>query len=105
MNPSFEATCDQCGAALDTTVETIEQRESEVTRPHLQSPTAIRLIGIWAIALPNILAGIYLPFQLFKHLGGLAGFIVFWGDVGLTCLWFIIFYRVTKSYFFGERPR
>ena len=102
MSPSFEARCDQCGAPLSSkpTVASGQVTEAAVSRTHFQTPSTIRLIGVWAIAVPNILGGIYLPFVLFKHLGGLAGFIIFWGDVGLTCLWLIIFYSVTRNYFF-----
>lgn len=105
MSPGFEATCDQCGNPLTTAadVEVGAPAEPVIRRTHFQTPTTIRLIGIWAIALPNVLAGIYLPFLLLKHFGGLAGFIFFWGDVGLTCLWFVILYRVTKHYFFREQ--
>jgi len=109
MSPSFEGTCDQCGTPLsippdvDSSSESSDPTERLIRRTHFQTPTTLRLIGIWAIALPNVLAGIYLPFLLLKHFGGLAGFIFFWGDMGLTCLWFIILYRVTKHYFFRDQ--
>lgn len=105
MSPSFEATCDQCGAPLSVApdVESSDPTEPRIRRTHFQPPTTVRLIGIWAIALPNVLAGIYLPFLLLRRFGGLAGFILFWGDVGLTCLWFIILYRTTKHYFFRDQ--
>src|ERR1043165_5345037 len=100
MNPSFGETCDQCGAALSAieNVEPVERRAPR--RTYFQQPTMLRLIGVWSIALPNVVAGIYLPFALFKPIGGLVGFILFWGDLGITCIWFIILFRVTRYYFF-----
>jgi hypothetical protein len=106
MSPSFEATCDQCGTPLNAAagVESNVPAEPVIRRTHFQTPTTLRLIGIWAIALPNILAGTYLPFRLgTRFFGGLAGFIFFWGDLGLTLLWFLILYRVTKHYFFRDQ--
>jgi ABC-type tungstate transport system substrate-binding protein len=105
MNPSFEASCDQCGTPLIAAadVESSTQMEPVIRRTYFQTPTTVRLIGIWAIALPIVLVGIYLPFLLLRRFGGLAGFIFFWGDVGLTCLWFFILYWVTKHYFFRDQ--
>lgn len=105
MSPSFEATCDQCGAPLNVApdADSNDPTEPVIRRTHFQTPTTLRLIGIWAIALPNVLGGIYLLSWLPRHFGGLAGFLFFWGDVGLTCLWFIILYRVTKHYFFRDQ--
>jgi hypothetical protein len=57
------------------------------------------------LSLPNVIAGVYLAYWLVKHRGGLAKFIILWGDVGLTCLWFILFYRITRNYFFrSQKP-
>jgi hypothetical protein len=99
MNPSFGETCDQCGAPLSPATAVDTPKEPVVRRTHFQRPTTIRLIGIWSIALPNVVAGIWFPFVLYKYFNGLVGFIVFWGDIGLTFVWFIILYRVTKYYF------
>jgi hypothetical protein len=57
------------------------------------------------LSLPKVLAGGYFAFWLLKHIGGLAGFIIFWGLVAETCLWFILLYRITRNYFFrDQRP-
>jgi hypothetical protein len=100
MNPSFGEKCDQCGAALSAAenLEPVERRPAR--RTYFQQPSTMRLIGMWSIALPNVVAGICLPLLLFRHFGGLVGFILFWGDVGITCIWFVILYRVTRYYFF-----
>src|ERR1044072_117477 len=101
MNPSFGQTCDQCGAPIAGAAEESSQpAESVVKRTHFQPPTTIRLIGVWSIALPNVLAGAYMAFWFPRHIGGLKGFIAFWLTVGLTCVWLVIFYQVTKNYFF-----
>jgi len=103
MNPSFGEKCDQCGAALSA-VEIVEPVARRAVRPtYFQQPTTIRLIGIWSIALPNVVAGICLPYLLFRRFDGLVAFILFWGDVGITCIWFVILYRVTRYYFFPIR--
>jgi hypothetical protein len=106
MNPSFGEICDQCGAPISNNItgESRQQSEPEPGRTHFQSPTILRLIGVWMLSLPNIFAGLYVAFVYFRHWPGLSGFIMFWGDIGLTCLWFIIFYRTTKNYFF-PRPQ
>ena len=105
MNPSFGATCDQCGAPIVTTTTDDTRPETVVGRKRMQPPSTVRLVGIWMISLPNVLAGAYLAFWLFKRHGGLAEFIILWGDVGLTLLWFVLFYRVTRNYFFrGQKP-
>lgn len=102
MNPSFAATCDQCGAPSSAveTGESPRQTEPEAGRTHFQTPTTLRLIGVWLLSLPNVGAGCYFPFLLFRHWTGLAAFIMFWGDVLITGLWLTLFYRTTKNYFF-----
>jgi hypothetical protein len=107
MNASFEATCEQCGAPISLTpdVNSSQATEVVVNRTPYRIPRGRTLIGVWAIALPNVLGGGYFAFWVLKHMGGLAGFIMFWGDVGLTLLWFIILYRFTRNYFFrNQRP-
>ena len=107
MNPSFAATCEQCGAPIDAGApdDNLPLTETVVGRKGIQPPSTVRLVGIWMISLPNVLAGAYFAFWLFKHRGGLAEFIILWGDVGLTLLWFILFYRITRNYFFrGQKP-
>ena len=105
MNPSFGENCDQCGAPISDvpTDESPQPTESPVGPKHFQPPSTIRLIGLWMISLPNVVAGVYLFFWLPRHYGGLAGFIMFWLNAGLTCVWFFIFYRVTWNYFFRKR--
>jgi len=107
MNPSFSETCDQCGAPLNDIPadEPTQPEESSGQAKHFQRPTTLRLIGIWMIALPNVIAGVYLWFWLPKNFGGLAGFIMFWLTLVFTCVWFIIFYRVTRHYFFRDTTR
>jgi hypothetical protein len=102
MNPSFGATCDQCGAPLEANAagETTPLTETAVARKRMQPPSTIRLVGIWMLSLPNVVGGAYFALWLFKHSDGLAEFIILWGDVGLTCLWFFLFYRITRNYFF-----
>src|SRR5436190_2190753 len=105
MTPSFETTCDECGAAIsDISINDASQaKESVVNQTAYRLPRRSTLIGIWAIALPNVVAGPWFAFLVLKHWGGLAGFIMFWGSLGLTCLWFIILYRVTRNYFFRDQ--
>ena len=102
MNPSFEATCDQCGAPINepTTDESITEAAIEVRQTHFQPPSTLRLIGIWMLAVPNFVGGLYLAVWLVRHRGGLAVFLIFWGVIGVSFLWFMIFYRVTRNYFF-----
>ena len=104
MNPSFGEICDQCGAPITEipTDQSTKQEESGEAK-HFRPPSTLRLIGVWMIALPNVIAGVYLCFWLPKHLGGLAGFITFWLTLAITCVWFIIFYCVTRYYFFRDR--
>ncbi|HYW73252.1 MAG TPA: hypothetical protein VE961_19685 [Pyrinomonadaceae bacterium] len=104
MSPSFEDTCDQCGAPLGLTRDSgaAEALPPPTKRTHFQPPTTTRLIGVWAIALPNIIAGLCLDLWVFNHRGGLWSFIFFWGVLGITGLWFVIFYRVTRHYFFPD---
>jgi hypothetical protein len=105
MNARFEAICDQCGAPISLTSDanSTPAPEAVINRTRYRLPRKLTLIGVWAISLPNVLGGGYFAFWVFKHLGGLAGYIMFWGDIGLTLLWFIILYRVTKNYFFRDQ--
>lgn len=107
MNPSFGETCDQCGAPIGDVPadESTQPRDSPVGPRHFQPPTTTRLIGMWMLSVPNVLGGVYLCFWLPRHFSGLAGFITFWLILGLTCLWFFIFFRVTWNYFFRKRNR
>ena len=103
LNPSFEPSCDQCGAALaDVALSQPSRFESSVSPREkiYPPPRTIVLIGIWAIFLPNFLGTAYGSFWLMTHHGGLAEFIALWGEVGLTCLSFVMLFRVTKRYFF-----
>ena len=102
MNPSFEVTCDQCGAPMSqiSIADSTHPPESVLRRRRFRPPRTIVLIGIWMIFLPNFLGTAYGAFWLMKHRGGLAEFIAFWGEVGLTCLSFVMLFRVTKYYFF-----
>jgi predicted amidophosphoribosyltransferase len=102
MSPSFETTCDQCGASLSLP-ETVDSIEPKVRRTYFQTPSTLRLIGMWALSLPNVIASAYVAFWLFRRRGGLAEFLIFWGLLGLGGLWLIIWYRVTKHYFFRRR--
>ena len=107
MNPTFGETCDQCGARIEVAADAAEATASPATavkRTYFQTPSAMRLIGIWSLSVPNVLAGAYMSFSLPKHVGGLAGFITFWLMLGLTCVWFVIFYQVTRNYFFPKKP-
>src|SRR5438874_144778 len=99
MNPSFDTRCDQCGASLSF-VETVDPVESKVRRTYFQAPSTLRLIGMWALSLPNVIASAYVAFWVLKRRGGLAEFMIFWGLLGLGGLWLIIWYRVTKHYLF-----
>jgi hypothetical protein len=105
MNPSFEATCDQCGAPLRNIPADESGQATEVVlnrTPH-RFPRRVTLIGVWAICLPNVLAEPWFAFLVLKHMGGLAGFIMFWGSLGFTFLWFFILYRTTRNYFFRDQ--
>jgi len=108
MNPSFEATCDQCGAPISDIPTDESSRVTGVVAkrtPPYRLPRKVTLLGIWVIALPNVIAGPAFAFMVFKYMGGLAGFIMFWGGLGLWCLWLFILYRFTRNYFFrGQRP-
>ena len=108
MNASFEATCDQCGAPISLTsdVNPTPAAEALVNRtPPYRIPRRVTLLGVWTICLPNVLGGPGFEVWVLKHMGGLAGFIMFWGGLGLTFLWFIILYRTTRNYFFrDQRP-
>jgi hypothetical protein len=108
MNASFEATCDQCGAPINLAadVKPAPAAEALVNRtPRYRLPRKVTLIGIWAIALPNVIAEPFFAFWVLNYMGWPAGFIMFWGSLGLTFLWFIILYRTTRNYFFrGQRP-
>jgi hypothetical protein len=108
MNASFEATCDQCGAPINLTPEVNSRPATEAVvkrTPPSRLPRKVTLIGIWAIALPNVIAGPVFAFWVLKYMGGLAGFIMFWGSLGLSCIWFFILYRFTRNYFIqGQRP-
>ena len=103
MNPTFEATCDQCRAPLSEPppLVSIQPPEPEL-REKRRPPRTIVLIGIWMVFLPNLLGTAYLAVYVLRHRGGLAEFIIFWGEVGLTCLSFFLLYHVTKNYFFSN---
>ena len=102
MSASFEATCDQCGVAIDdvTENESSQPAELQARQSHFQPPTTLRLAGMWMLSVPNVVAGCWFPFWVFKHLSGLVAVMAFWGDIALTSVWFIIFYSVTRNYFF-----
>jgi hypothetical protein len=103
MNPSFDARCDQCGASLSLP-ETIDPLEPKaVRRTYFQRPSTLRLIGMWALSLPNVIASAYVAFWVLKRRGGLAEFMIFWGLLGLGGIWLVIWYRVTKHYLFRDR--
>ena len=103
MNPSFEQRCDQCGASISASpADEATQPTDAVAGVRFRRPSTLRLIGIWSLALPNVVAGPFLAVLVLKHMHGLAGFIMLWGDVGLTGLWLFLFYRVTRSYFSRE---
>ena len=101
MNATFDATCDQCGAPLSgsATAISVQPQEGE-SKPGFRPPRTIVLLGIWMIFLPNFFGTTYTAFLLMRHRDGLAEFIAFWGEVGLTCLSFVILFLVTKHYFF-----
>jgi hypothetical protein len=76
MNPSFNETCDQCGARLnDIPTDESTQPEQSVRSGRALS-TADYASSDWHLddcTLPNVVAGVYLWFWLPKHIGGLAG--------------------------------
>ena len=101
MNATFDATCDQCGAPLsDPSLPDSVQPHEVGFRPRFRPPRTIVLIGIWMIFLPNLFGAAYTAFLLMRHRGGLAEFIAFWGEAGLTCLSFVMLFLVTRYYFF-----
>src|SRR5438045_5157027 len=86
MNASFSETCDQCGARLSpaTAVDTTVPKEPVARRTHFQRPTTIRLIGIWSIALPNVVAGVWCSVGVLQCLNRTVGINVLWGQSWVT---------------------
>ena len=89
-------------ATLDP-VSTI-QAEGFLFRKALDGPpNRLVLVGVWILFLPVCVLSAGSAIYLILYQRGSVGFFFFWVFVGLTCIAFIILYRLTKKYVVTRR--
>jgi hypothetical protein len=79
-------------------VNTIRTEGFLLNKALQRRPSLIVLIGIWLTHFPMLVASVGVAIYMILYMHGMAGFLFFWVLIGLSCLAFVILYRVTRNY-------
>lgn len=102
---SDAATCPNCDAPIGTTanldpLSSIHGEGRALVKATETKPKPIVVFGVWLIFLPMLIGSAAIAFDVIStgSGSGAAGFLFFWGGIGLSILSGAFLFKVTRNY-------